>query len=377
MQYRIPPLILVFILSSSTAFAARADILIGVPGPITGDMAWFGEQMQEGLGMAVAELNATGGVLGQPVELLFVDDYCDAEQAVAAAHKLVAARVNVVIGNICSGAAIPASRIYEDAGILSINPSATNPKLTDQGLRTVFRIVGRDTVQGTMAADYLAERWGDQDIAIVHDGQAYGAGLAEAAKRRLNELGVSESMFETIEPGKADYGDLIDRLQASGIDALFFGGYAAESALIVRQARSAGYDLQLVGSDNLNSDYFRRVAGEASEGVRFPSYPDLRSQPTAATLVAKFRAQGYEPEGITLQNYVAVRVWAEAVEAAGSLELDPVVEALRTRKFDTLYGAIGFDANGDVTGYEPFVWYLWEGGRYRPVDPAELDGLTR
>ena len=88
----------------------RAEILIGVPGPITGDMAWFGEQMQEGLGMAVAELNATGGVLGQSVQLLFVDDYCDAEQAVAAAHKLVAARVNVVIGNICSGAAIPASR---------------------------------------------------------------------------------------------------------------------------------------------------------------------------------------------------------------------------------------------------------------------------
>jgi branched-chain amino acid transport system substrate-binding protein len=350
----------------------RAEILIGVPGPITGDMAWFGEQMQEGLGMAVAELNATGGVLGQRVQLLFVDDYCDAEQAVAAAHKLVEARVDVVIGNICSGAAIPASRIYEDAGILSINPSATNPKLTDQGLRTVFRIVGRDTVQGTMAADYLAERWGDQDIAIVHDGQAYGAGLAEAAKRRLNELGVSESMFEMIEPGKADYGDLIDRLQVSGIDALFLGGYAAESALIIRQARSAGYDLQLVGSDNLNSDYFRRVAGEASEGVRFPSYPDLRSEPTAAALVAKFRAQGYEPEGITLQNYVALRVWAEAVEAAGTLELDAVIKALRTNQFDTLFGTIGFDAKGDVTGYEPFEWYIWKGGQYAPVDQAEL-----
>jgi branched-chain amino acid transport system substrate-binding protein len=161
-------------------------------------------------------------------------------------------------------------------------------------------------------------------------------------------------------------------LQAGGIDALFFGGYAAESALIVRQARSAGYDLQLVGSDNLNSDYFRRVAGEASEGVRFPSYPDLRSKPRAAALVAKFRAQGYEPEGITLQNYVAVRVWAEAVEAAGTLELDAVIEALRSHKFDTLYGEIGFDGKGDVYGYEPFVWYVWQEGKYAPVDPARM-----
>ena len=115
------------------------------------------------------------------------------------------------------------------------------------------------------------------------------------------------------------------------------------------------------------------MAGEASEGVRFPSYPDLRSEPTAAALVAKFRAQGYEPEGITLQNFVASRVWAEAVEDAGTLELNAVIEALRTRKFDTLYGRIGFDDNGDVTGYEPFVWYVWRDDTYLPVDPDELN----
>lgn len=351
---------------------AHAEILMGVPGPLTGGLAWFGEQMQEGIGMKVAELNAAGGVLGEQIELLPVDDYCDPEQAIAAAQKLVEARVDVVIGHLCSGAAIPASKIYEDAGILFFGSSATNPKLTEQGFRTVFRITGRDTLQGIMAADHLAKRWGDMDIAIVHDGGAYGEGVAEAARRRLHERGVSEVMFEAIAPGGTDYLDLIDQLQAKGVDAIFFGGYYAEAGLIIRQARSRGYALHMIGPDTLNTEFFWRIAGEASEGVLFPSNPELRNKPEAAPLVAKFRAKGYEPEGITLQTYIATSVWAEAVEEAGTLELDAVIESLRAHKFDTLLGTIGFDEKGDVTGYEPFEWYIWKGGQYAPADPAEL-----
>jgi branched-chain amino acid transport system substrate-binding protein len=160
-----------------TASLGRAEILIGAAGPMTGTMAWFGEQMQEGIGMKVAELNASGGVLGQRVELLIVDDYCDPEQAIAAAHKLVEARVAAVIGHLCSGASIPASKIYAEAGMLMISPYSSNPTLTEQGLANVFRMCGRDTLQAIMVSDYLAEHWRDQDIAIVHDGQAYGRAL--------------------------------------------------------------------------------------------------------------------------------------------------------------------------------------------------------
>jgi branched-chain amino acid transport system substrate-binding protein len=349
---------------------ARAEILIGTPGPLTGGMAWFGEQMQEGIDMKVAELNESGGVLGQPVEILPVDDFCDPDQATAAARKLVAAHVVAVIGHLCSGAAIPASQIYEEAGILLIS-GATNPKLTDQGFRTVFRITGRDTLQGTMAADQLVQSWHAQNIAIVHDGQAYGVGVANAARQRLHERGVNEVMFEAIEPGKADYFDLIDRLQAKGVDALFFGGYYAEAGLIIRQARSRGYDLRMIGPDTLNTDFFWRVAGDASEGVLFPSNRELRNEPEAAPLIERFRAKGYEPEGITLQFYIAMQVWAEAVEKAGTLDLEAVIDTLRTHQFDTLVGTIRFDAKGDVTGYEPFEWYIWKGGYYAPIDPTE------
>jgi branched-chain amino acid transport system substrate-binding protein len=362
----------ILVITLGTAQQGRADILIGASGPMTGGMAWFGEQMLEGIGMKVAELNAARGVLGRQIELLPVDDYCDPEQAVAAARKLVEAQVDAVIGHLCSGAAIPASRIYEDAGILFFGSSATNPKLTDQGFRTVFRIAGRDTRQGIMAADYLAERWSDHNIAIVHDGGAYGGGVAEAAKRRLSDLGVREITFQAIEPGQTNYFDLIDQLQGKDIDVLFFGGYYAEAGLIIRQARSRGYGVRMIGPDTLNTEFFWRVAGEASEGVLFPSNPELRKKPEAAPLVAKFRAKGYEPEGITLQTYTAMQVWAEAVEKAGTLELVAVIESLRTNQFDTLFGTIRFDAKGDATGYEPFEWYIWRGGRYAPIDPAEL-----
>ena len=150
-------------------------------------MGWAGGDTERGAEVAVADLNAKGGVLGEQIELITVDDYCDGEQAVAAANKLVADRVVAVFGHQCSGAAIPASKIYADAGILMISTFATNPKLTEQGFTNVFRVVGRDDLQGRIAGDLLAERWGDKPIAILHDGQAYGKGLAEETKKRLNE----------------------------------------------------------------------------------------------------------------------------------------------------------------------------------------------
>jgi branched-chain amino acid transport system substrate-binding protein len=129
--------------------------------------------------LAVADLNLRGGVLGEQIELITADDYCDGEQAVAAANKLVSAGVVAVFGHLCSGAAIPASKIYSDAGLLMVSTGATNPKLTEQGFINVFRMTGRDDLQGRIAADLLAERWGGKPIAILHDGQAYGKGLAE------------------------------------------------------------------------------------------------------------------------------------------------------------------------------------------------------
>jgi branched-chain amino acid transport system substrate-binding protein len=255
-----------------------------------------------------------------------------------------------------------------------ISPTATNPALTEQGFANVFRMSGRDTLQGTMAAEYLAARWGGQDIAIIHDGQAYGKGIAEEARRRLSDHGVTRILFDAIEPGQADYSTLVDELQAAQIGALYFAGYTAEAGLIIRQARSRGYDLEMIGSDALISEYFWHVAGHAAVGVRFVSMSDPRANSQAAEIVARFRADGYEPEGITLYSYAAVKVWAQAVEKAGTVEPKAVAAALRAHQFDTVLGTIGFDEKGDVYGYEPFVWYVWREGNYEPVNPGELVG---
>jgi len=343
-----------------------------VPAPMTGGMSWIGEQGERGTALAVADLNAAGGVLGEQVRAVIVDDFCEADQAVAAARKLVAEGVVFVAGHLCSGASIPASEVYAEAGILMISPSSTNPTLTEQGFTNVFRVCGRDSLQGIMAGDYLAERWGDQDIAIVHDGQAYGKGIAEVALRRLNDRGVTEILFQAIKPGQADYAELVETLQAEGIDAVYFGGYTSEAGLIVRQARSRGYDLQMIGSDALITEYFWHVAGPAAVGVMFVSMADPRVNREAGAIVERMRAEGYEPEGLTLYAYATVQVWAQAVEKAGTVEPKSVAAALRTHEFDTVLGTIGFDGKGDVYGYEPFVWYVWQEGDYAPADPAKL-----
>jgi branched-chain amino acid transport system substrate-binding protein len=350
--------------------AASAEILIGSAGPLTGPMAWHGEQHQIGVEVAVAELNQAGGVLGQLVEVVIADDYCDAEQAVAAAKKLVAASVAVVVGHACSGAAIAASGVYEEAGVVMIANTATNPKLTDQGFRHVFRMVARDTLQGEMAAQYLAKDRADRRIAILHDGQAYGQGLAAATKTGLNQRGVTETIYKQITPGQADYSDTLAELEAAGIDVLFYGGYQAEAALLIRQARGRDYDLQMVGSDALLTEDFWLVAGQAAGGVRFVSMADPRSNGQAAAIVEKFRSEGYEPEGYTLYSYATVQVWAQAVEKAGAFQPKAVAEALHGHEFDTVLGTIGFDEKGDVYGYEPFTWYVWQAdGTYAPLEP--------
>lgn len=149
---------------------AAAEVLIGIAGPMTGKNAWFGEQMQQGAAFAVADVNAAGGVLGEQVRVVAADDFCDPEQAVAAAKKLVGEGVTVVVGHYCSHASIPASEVYEAAGIVMISPASSNPLLTELGRANVFRTQTRDDAVGIVAGDYLADNWADRKIAILHDG---------------------------------------------------------------------------------------------------------------------------------------------------------------------------------------------------------------
>ncbi len=349
------------------AAGARAEILIGTAGPFTGQNIFRGEQIRQGTELAVEDINDAGGVLGQRVEFLIVDDACDPDQAVAVAKKLVSEGVVFVAGHVCSHSSIPASKVYEAARVLMISPSSTNPKLTDEGGDNVFRVCGRDDEQGIVAGDYLADVWGDEKIAILHDGSTYGKGLADETRKRLHERGVTEAMYEAFTPGERNYSGLVDRLEAAGIDVIYVGGYAADTGLMVRQARDRGYQAQVVSGDGLTSKDFWLITGPVGEGTRGTFGPDPRMNPEAADVVERFRERGYEPSGYTLHNYAAIQVWAEAANRAGSLDLDAVVRSLRTSEFKTVLGTIAFDEKGDVTA-PSYVWYVWKNGDYVQVD---------
>jgi branched-chain amino acid transport system substrate-binding protein len=349
---------------------SRADVLIGNASDLTGPVSWVGAHYLAGAELAVEDLNAKSGVLGEQVQLISVDDACDPEQAVAAAQKLISDGVVFVVGHVCSGAAIPAAPLYEAAGVIVMSASATNPTLTDEGRANVFRVVGRDDQQGIIAGDYLAEHWGDKRIAILHDGQAYGAGIAAETRKRLNERGVSEVMYEQITPGLVDYADMVSRLFAAGADVLYYGGYAPEAGLIMRQARARGYGVQLVSADGLSSEDFWVIAGAAAEGTLFTSFRDPSGEPGAAPILERARARQLEPNYRVLYAYAAVQAWAAAVERAGSLDVETVSAALHSHEFDTVLGRIRFDAKGDVlpAGFE---WFVWTNGEFVPKDSTD------
>src|SRR6202142_2457222 len=165
---------------------ARADILIGVGGPLTGPNAAFGEQLQKGAQAAADDINAAGGVLGQKIVLEFGDDASDPKQGVSVANKFVGDGVKYVDGHFNSGVTIPASEVYADNGILEITPSATNPKITERGLWDIFRTCGRDDQQGKLWADLALGELKEKKIAIVHDKTTYGQGLADADRVAMN-----------------------------------------------------------------------------------------------------------------------------------------------------------------------------------------------
>lgn len=343
--------------------ASHADIVIATAGPMTGQYASFGAQMKAGAELAVADINAAGGILGQKLVLEIGDDACDPKQAVAVANQMVNKGVVFMAGHFCSGSSIPASSVYEEEGILQISPASTNPKLTDEGGDNVYRVCGRDDQQGAVAGEFLAKNFAGKNIAIIHDKTAYGKGLADETRKSLNAAGKKEALNEAYTAGEKDYSALVSKLKKNAIDILYVGGYHTEAGLIVRQMRDQGMKTVLVSGDALVTDEYWSITGNAGEGTLMTFSPDPRKNATAAPIVKRFRAKGIEPEGYVLYTYGAVQAFAQAATAAGSTDLNKLIAKLNSSKFDTVLGKIGFDKKGDVTA-PGYVFYEWSKGKY-------------
>lgn len=353
-------LLMALVLGFSTA---QAEIVIATAGPLTGQYASFGEQMRAGAEMAVADINAAGGVLGQQLRLELGDDACDPKQAVAVANQMVNKGVVFMAGHFCSGSSIPASAVYDEEGIVQISPASTNPKLTDEGGPGTYRVCGRDDQQGIVAGNYIADNFPGGRVALLHDKTAYGKGLADETRKQLHARGVEEAMYEAYTAGEKDYAALVSKMKADGIDIIYIGGYHTEAGLILRQARDRGLEAQLISGDALVTQEYWQITGDVGEGTLMTFSPDPRKNPDAAPIVKRFRDAGVEPEGYVLYTYGAVQAWAQAAETAGSTDFDAVVEALNGGQFSTVLGDIGFDDKGDVTA-PGYVFYVWSNGSY-------------
>ena len=355
-------------LALSTAAFAQ-DITVAVAGPMTGGYAAFGRQLKNGAEMAVADLNAAGGVLGKKLLLDIEDDACDPKQARSVAEKIAGAKIPFVAGHYCSSSSIPASEAYADGNVLEITPASTAIKFTDRGLWNVARVCGRDDQQGKVAGDYIAKFYKGKNIAILNDKSTYGKGLADETKKALNAAGITEKMFESYNQGDKDFTAIVSRLKRDNIDLVYVGGYHPEAGLLVRQMRDQGLKTVLMSGDALADKEFASITGAAGEGTLFTFGPDPRNKPTAKAIVEKFKANKIDPEGYTLYTYAAIQIWSQAVKKTGTTDPKKVMAAIRAGSWDTVMGKIDYDTKGDIKQID-YVVYKWDAsGNYTEINP--------
>lgn len=356
-------------LSCLVAFATvgevQAEIRIGLSGPLSGEFGQFGEQMAAGAKLAVEDINAAGGLLGQQLELVLKDDKCEPDEATAVANQMIGSGVSLVVGNFCFRSSLAAAPVYAKGDIVQITPGTTLPLLTDDRAGPgLFRLAPRDDEQPEVLASYIARNFAGKRLAILHDKTAYGKGLADAVRAKVNELGLREVLYEAVNAGAPDYGTLGSILQLDSIEVVFFGGYHPEAAAIRREISARGLNITLIGGDTLATDEFWLLAGEAGEGTLFALPSDPRQRPGAQDLVARLNASETPARGYDIVTYAAIEAWAASVRRAGKTDLKPVSAALVEGGLPTVLGALTFDAKGDVE-QQGYAIYQWSEGRYQ------------
>lgn len=354
------------VLALGVAFAApaHAQIKIGVAGPLTGSNAAFGTQLKVGADLAVADINAAGGVLGKKLDEVAIDDACDPKTAVSAANQLVTDGVVMVDGHFCSASSIPASKVYSDAGILEISPASTNPKYTDDGSAFTFRTCGRDDQQGAVAAEYIKKHFPTAKIAVLDDNSTYGKGIADQVRMNLDKLHVPVAYNTSYTAGDKDYSALISRMKQAGITLVYIGGYYADSGLIIRQGADQGFKPQYMSEDAAVTSALWQIAGPAAEGMLMTFPPPAETEPSAAKAVAELAKLKEDPTGYVLYSYATIQVWAEAAKKAHTTNGAKVAAELKSGgPWKSVLGPIKFDSKGDVVN-AAYAIYKWHDGNY-------------
>lgn len=373
--------------ATPAAPAATPEVVVklGHVAPMTGPQAHLGKDNEEGAELAVEELNAKGMEIGGAkvkFELLNEDDAADPKQGAIVAQKLVDAKVNGVIGHLNSGTTIPASKLYFDAGIPQISGSATNPKYTQQGFNTAFRVMANDVQQGKALGEFAVEQ-GLKSVAVVDDRTAYGQGLADEFKKAAEAAGLKVVATEYTNDKATDFKAILTKIKSKKADLVFFGGMDAQGGPMVKQMKDLGIKAKFLGGDGVCTPEFMKLAGDAAEG-NYCSLPGMPLEKLAKG--PEFRAKFTKKFGTDIQLYApyvydAVMVMADAMKRADSVEPAKYLPAIGQTKYDGVTAQIEFDQFGDLKGGAISIYQYKEGkldyletlgGKSAPTAGAEV-----
>jgi branched-chain amino acid transport system substrate-binding protein len=359
----------------SLAMAQEQVVKIGHVGPISGAIAHLGKDNEYGARLAIEELNAKGVSIGGKkvkFELVADDDAADPKQGTAAAQKLVDAKVSGVVGHLNSGTTIPASKIYSDAGIPQISPSATNPKYTRQGYKTTFRLVADDVQLGSLLGRYAVKDLKGKAIAVIDDRTAYGQGVAEEFEKAVKAAGGNLIGHEFTTDKATDFMPILTTLKGKKPDIVFFGGMDAVGGPMLKQMKSLGINAKFMGGDGICTTELIKLAGDA--------LVDGQVVCAEAGGVDGNLKKGMDDFGVKFKKrfnddvklyapyvYDAVNVMVDAMQRAKSS--DPakyLPELAKTTGYKGVTGTISFDAKGDIKN-GALTLYTYKGGKRDPL----------
>jgi branched-chain amino acid transport system substrate-binding protein len=335
--------------------AAGSDVVkIGHVGPISGAIAHLGKDNENGAKLAVEEINAAGGVkVGDKtvkLELVTGDDKADPKDGTLVAQKMIDEGVVALVGHLNSGTTIPASKLYSDANLSHISPSATAVKLTEQGFKTTFRVVARDDKQGAALANFASGPLKAKTVAVIDDRTPYGQGLADEFEKFAKEKGMKVVGREFTNDKASDFNAILTKVRSMKPDVVMYGGMDATAGPMAKQMKALGMKSTLLAGDGVCSPEFIKLAGNAADIMKCSNAGEaVEKLAKGADFVAKYKkrfntdVQVYSP-----YSYDAVYVIAEAMKKAGKTDRASITTALRDTNYDGLTGKVAFDAKGDI-----------------------------
>jgi len=348
------------------------EVKIGHVAPLTGPQAHLGKDNENGAVLAIEDANAAKIKIGGRdvvFKLLSEDDQADPKQGTLVAQKFVDAKVNAVVGHLNSGTTIPASKIYFDAGIPQVSPSATNPTYTKQGFKTAFRVMANDEQQGKVLGEYAVNNLKAKTLAIIDDKTAYGEGVAGEFKKAAVAAGVKVVAEEHTDDKAVDFAAILTKIKGKRPDLIFYGGMDAQGGPLAAQMKKLGLKSKYLMADGGCTVEFHKLAGAAADGAycSLPGVP-LDKMPGGPAFKERY-AKKFNAEIQLYGPYVydATMSIVEAIKRAGSAEPAKILEALPKTDYKGVTAAISFDANGDIKD-GAITLYVAKDGKWDPLE---------